>query len=128
MTLSHPETEELTRRIIGAAIEVHRHMGPGLLESTYHDCLCLELGEIGLGFQTQPTLPVTYKGHVLSATYRPDLIVAATVIVEVKAVEKVVDVHKAQLLTYMKHANMKLGLLFNFNSLTLISGMTRISL
>jgi GxxExxY protein len=128
MTLSHPETEELTRRIIGAAIEVHRHTGPGLLESTYHECMCLELGDIGLAFRSEPVLPVSYKTHLLTTTYRPDLIVASTVIVEVKAVEKVIDIHKAQVLTYMKHASMKLGFLFNFNSPTLVSGMTRFSL
>lgn len=128
MTLSHPESEALTSRIIGSAIEVHRELGPGLLESTYEDCLCWELRTAGIQFHRQPVLPVIYKGMRLSAFYRPDLIVEATVIVEVKSILKFADVHRAQVLTYLKHTDIKVGLLFNFNSSVLIDGMKRISL
>ncbi len=128
MSLSHPETEVLTARIIGAAIEIHRHLGPGLLESTYEECLCWEFGEAGIRFRRQPFLPVNYKGRRLGTFYRPDIIVESIVIVEVKSVQKVADVHAAQLLTYLKHTDIKVGLLFNFNSSVLINGMKRLSL
>lgn len=112
MTLSH-NIEELTRRIIGAALEVHKYLGPGLLESNYEDAMGWELLDGGIAYRIQPLLPVTYKGHRLRGCYRPDIIVEETVIVEVKAVERVVAIHHAQVLTYMKHGNIKVGLLFN---------------
>ena len=88
MVLSQKPTNELTSRIIGAAIEVHRELGPGLLESSYEDCLSLELEQAGIVFSRQPFLPIVYKGHKLHGCYRPDLIVDQMVIVEVKAIEK----------------------------------------
>ena len=128
MTLSHPGTESLTARIIGAAIEVHRHLGPGLLESTYEDCLCWEFGEAGIRFRRQPLLPMIYKGRRLGAFYRPDIVVESSVVVEVKSVGKLAGVHSAQVLTYLKHADIKVGLLFNFNSTALVNGMKRLSI
>lgn len=128
MTLSHPSTHSLTEQIIGAALEVHREIGPGLLESTYSEALWIELSERKIGFTAQPFLPVLYKGRKLDTHYRPDFIIEAQVIVELKAVEHVLDVHRSQLLTYLKHTGLKVGLLFNFNSTLLTKGISRISL
>ena len=128
VTLAHPESEALTSRIIGLAIEVHRELGPGLLETTYEDCLCWELREAGVQFDRQPLLPVTYKGRRLGAFYRPDIIVESMVVVEVKSIKQLADVHRAQILTYLKHTDLKVGLLFNFNSSVLIDGMKRVCL
>lgn len=128
MTLAHGQTEQFSRRIIGAAIEVHRHLGPGLLESNYEECLCLELTELGLKFRQQVAIPVIYKGHTLKNCYRPDLIVENAVIVEVKCVERLAPVHTAQVMTYLKHTGIHLGLLFNFNTAVLMNGMKRIVL
>jgi len=128
MSLSHEDTNPLTETIIGAAIEVHRNLGPGLLESIYEDCLCWELRQCGIAFLRQPFLPVIYKGSRLAAWYRPDLVIDSKVIVEVKAVEKVIEVHSAQLLTYMKLTEIRVGLLFNFNAPNLVGGMKRLSL
>jgi GxxExxY protein len=117
--------EQLTEAIIAAAIEVHREMGPGLLESSYRVCLCRELTLRGIEFKTEVSLPVTYKGAKLDAGYRIDLLVADTVIVELKAIEKVLPVHEAQLLTYMKLSGKRVGLLINFNVPLLKQGLTR---
>jgi GxxExxY protein len=117
--------EQLTEAIIAAAIEVHREMGPGLLESSYRICLCRELTLRGIEFRHEVKLPVTYKGATLDAGYRIDLLVADTVIVEIKAVEKVLPVHEAQLLTYMKLSGKRVGLLINFNVPLLKQGLTR---
>ncbi len=127
MSLSHPETERLTHRVIGAAIEVHRVMGRGLLESSYETCLCLEFEMNQIGFVRQTRIEVPYKGKLADIGYRPDVIVEREVIIEIKAVEKVLDLHKAQLLTYLKHTDIKVGLLFNFNAETILAGMTRLS-
>src|ERR1700704_267951 len=94
----------LTEKVIGAAIEVHRHLGPGLLESAYEECLCHELHLRGLGFQRQVDLPVDYKGLKLNCGYKIDLLVQDEVILEPKAVEKLLPIHQAQLLTYLKLA------------------------
>jgi GxxExxY protein len=128
MAPKHPEHDDLTSRIIGAAIEVHRHIGPGLLESTYEECMLLELSRLGVKIESQLLLPVFYKGQRLNATYRPDLLVQSRVIVEIKCVEKLLAVHGAQVLTYLKHANCKVGLLFNFNEAVLKHGIRRFSL
>ena len=117
--------EHLTEAIIAAAIEVHREMGPGLLESGYRVCLCRELTLRGIEFKTEVALPVTYKGARLDAGYRIDLLVADTVIVELKAIEKTLPVHEAQLLTYMKLSGKRVGLLINFNVPLLKQGITR---
>ena len=114
-----------TSPIIGAAIEVHRHLGPGLLESTYEECLCRELHLMGLAFRRQVPLPVIYKGLPLDCGYQIDLIVRDEVVVELKAVERILPVHQAQLLTYLKLAEKPVGLLINFNVPVLTQGITR---
>ena len=105
---------DLTGAIIGAAIEVHTALGPGLLESAYEECLCRELALRNIAFRRQVDLPVSYKGMKLDCGYRMDLVVAEQVIVEIKAVEHVLQVHEAQLLTYMRWSRTRIGLLFNF--------------
>jgi GxxExxY protein len=122
------EDNEITEAIIGAAIEVHRQLGPGLLEGTYEVCLAYEIGQrSGLDVVRQVNLPVQYKALVLEDSYRIDLLVANRVIVEIKSVETVLPVHKAQLLTYLRLTNLHLGLLINFNVAVLKNGITRIA-
>ena len=118
----------LTQRIIGFAIEVHRQLGPGLLESAYEECLCYELREAGLAFRRQVPLPVVYKAVRLDCGYRIDLIVEDTVILELKTVERLVPVHEAQLLTYLRLSGLRTGLLLNFNSPVLKDGIRRMVL
>lgn len=118
--------DELTGRIIAAAIEVHRHLGPGLLESVYEQCLCHELTLAGLRFERQPSLPVVYKGLRLESGYRADLIVEDEVVVEVKATEGAARIFHAQLLTYLKVSHKHVGLLINFNVPVLKDGLKRI--
>jgi GxxExxY protein len=117
--------EELTKKIIGAAIEVHRELGPGLLESTYEECLCYELRKRGIGFQRQVALPVVYKEVCLDCGYRLDILVENAVVLELKAVEKLEAVHEAQLLTDLRLSKMKVGLLMNFNVPVLKDGIIR---
>lgn len=105
----------LSEKIIGAAIEVHKQLGPGLLESAYQQCLAYELGQRGLRFQMEKPLPVVYKNVRLNCGYRLDFLIEDTIIVELKTVAKINDLHRAQLLSYLKMANLKLGLLINFN-------------
>ena len=116
----------ITSEIIGAAIEIHRALGPGLLESPYASCLKYELCQRPLRFASEVTVPLTYKGKELGACYRVDLIVENLVVVEVKAVETVLPVHKAQVLTYLKLTACPLGLLINFNEARLIDGVYRL--
>ena len=116
----------LTRRIIGAAIEVHQVLGPGLLESVYEAALCYELGSRGLRAQRQILVPLRYKGLDLKTGIRLDLLVEDRVILEVKSVEQLHDIHRAQLLTYLKLTHTRLGLLLNFNVKYLRDGMRRI--
>jgi GxxExxY protein len=118
-------SEDLTERIIGAAIEVHRQLGPGLLESVYEDCMCQELQLRGIPFQTQVELPIFYKGRQTGGTYRIDLIVANEVVVELKSVERLLSVHQAQLLTYLKLTGKRVGLIINFNVPILHRGIVR---
>ncbi len=120
--------EDLTSRIIASAIEVHKYLGPGLLESTYEECLCHELKLNGLGCERQKTLPLQYKGLQLDNCFRIDILVENLVVVEVKSVEKVLPVHEAQLLTYLRLSEVKLGLLINFNSALLKDGIKRLAL
>jgi GxxExxY protein len=119
------EQDPRTAAIIGAAIEVHRQLGPGLLESAYEQCLCHELHLRGLPFTCQVDLPVSYKGLQLDCGYKIDLIVNNEVIVELKAIERILPVHEAQLLTYLKLSGKKVGLLINFNSPLLTQGIIR---
>jgi GxxExxY protein len=114
--------EALTEKIIGAAIEVHRALGPGLLESAYEECLCRELNLRGLAFQRQVSLPVEYKGVKLDCGYRLDLVVQDEVVLELKCVEHLLPVHDAQLLTYLKLSGKRVGIIINFNVATLVRG------
>jgi GxxExxY protein len=128
-TQRHRENEEdkdpRTGPILGAAIEVHHHLGPGLLESAYEECLCHELHLRGIDFRRQVDLPVEYKGLKLDCGYRLDLIVHDEVVVELKCVEKTLPVHEAQLLTYMMLTGKRVGLLIKFNVPVLTKGITR---
>jgi GxxExxY protein len=129
-TLRHREEEgvegdSLTAAIIGAAIEIHRTLGPGLLEAAYEECLCYELNLRGLKLRRQVQIPVEYKGVKLDCNYSADLLVNEEVILELKAVEKILPVHEAQLLTYMKLLGKKKGLLINFNTAVLKHGIRR---
>jgi GxxExxY protein len=117
--------EKLTEAIIGAAIEVHKELGPGLMESAYEECLCHELSNRGLAFQRQVSLPIKYKKVKLDCGYRMDLVVENTVVLELKAVDEIHPLHEAQLLTYLKLSKMPIGLLINFNVPILKNGITR---
>lgn len=120
--------EELTRRIIACAIEVHRHLGPGLLESAYEQCLCHELSTHGITFERQKSLPLEYKGIKLDCGYRMDMVVENKVVLELKCVEKVVAVHEAQMLTYLRLSKIKTGLILNFYTGVLKDGIKRLVL
>ncbi|HTI81873.1 MAG TPA: GxxExxY protein [Acetobacteraceae bacterium] len=116
---------ELTERVIGLAIEVHRELGPGLLESVYEECLCYELSEVGVPVQRQVKVPIVYRGRVLDDGFRADIVVNDELIVEIKAVECVLPVHEAQVLTYLRLTRYRVGLLMNFNALRLKDGLKR---
>ena len=122
------ENDRLTEKVIGLAIEVHRQLGPGLLESAYEECLCLELQEAGLAFRRQVPLPITYKSIRLDCGYRLDLLIEDQLILELKSVEGLLPIHEAQVLTYMKLIGVRTGLLLNFNSAVLKSGIRRLML
>ncbi|MCZ7402214.1 MAG: GxxExxY protein [Candidatus Methanoperedens sp.] len=119
------DENELSNKIVGAAIEVHRTLGPGLLESTYEECLCHELALNQIPFERQVIMPVVYKGNRLECGYRADIVVDNKVILELKSVADVQPIHKAQLLTYLKLSGLKLGLLLNFNVLLMKDGINR---
>jgi len=119
-------TNQLTSKIIGAAIEVHKTLGPGLLESTHEECLSHELDQLHIQYDRQKSLPVKYKGQSLNCGYKLDLLVEGKVILELKSVESIAPIHKAQLLTYLKLSNLKLGLLLNFNTSIMKDGIVRI--
>ena len=116
----------LTRSIIGSAIEVHKELGPGLLESTYEACLFYELKQKGFFVEKQKILPVKYKEIELEVGYRIDLLVENQVLVELKSVKEILPIHSAQLLSYLKISNLQIGLLFNFNETKLVGGVKRI--
>lgn len=118
--------EELTEKIIGAAIEVHRHLGPGLLESAYEECLCHELHLRGIKFERQRPLPLEYKGIKLNCGYKIDVVVEGRVILELKTVDKIAPIHEAQLLTYLRLSGNRVGLIVNFNVPVLKAGVKRI--
>ena len=122
MSLSHDS--DLSERVIGLAIEVHRHLGPGLLEATYESALCIEMEESGICYQRQVNYPAIYRGRTIGE-YRLDLIVEDAVIVELKSVEHLNPVFEAQLLTYLRITGKKLGLLINFNTRLLKDGIRR---
>ncbi|KXK10762.1 MAG: hypothetical protein UZ14_CFX002003149 [Chloroflexi bacterium OLB14] len=122
------EINKTTESIIGAAIEVHKHLGPGLLESAYEECLCHELNLRNIPFQRQVPLPVVYKGTKLDCGYRIDILANNEVVVELKSIEAIMPIHEAQTLTYMKLGNWKVGLILNFNVPILVKGVKRLVL
>jgi GxxExxY protein len=124
MSEFYPESD-LTAKIIGAAIEVHKSLGAGLLESAYQACLAHELVLQRIPFEKEKELPVQYKGVIIETAYRLDFLVADKIVVELKAVEHIEDIHKAQILTYLKLTKCKIGLLINFNVRILKNGIHR---
>jgi GxxExxY protein len=123
--IGHP-TNAISEAVIGAAIEVHRQLGPGLLESSYHACLCRELELRGIPYQSQVSLPLEYKGTQIAKGYVIDLLIEDSLIVEIKSVDKLVPLHAAQLMTYLRLQRLSAGLLINFNVHTLLHGLRRI--
>ena len=119
--------DPLTQRIIGCAISVHKALGPGLMEATYEEAFCLELTDESLTFTRQVGVPVFYKGRIIGE-YRPDLVVEGRVVVEIKSVERLIGVHQAQVLAYMRVLNVPVGLLLNFNSEVLRTGIKRLAI
>jgi len=122
------DEDALSREIIGAAIEVHRYLGPGLLESAYQQCLAHEFMQRGVPFEAQKPMPVEYKGVRLDCGFRLDFLVGGCVVVEVKAVETLLPIHTAQVLTYLKLAGSRLGMLLNFNEWRMADGIKRVVL
>jgi GxxExxY protein len=116
---------QLTERVIGLAIEVHKQLGPGLLESVYEECLCFELSEAGIPVQRQVKVPIVYRGRRLDDGFRADIVVNDELIVEIKSVEHILPVHQAQLLTYLRLTGFRIGLLMNFNVMRLKDGLKR---
>lgn len=126
-TRRHREWNGITQGIIGAAIDAHRELGPGLLEAVYEECLCWELRARSISCERQKPIPISYKGRILDADYRIDLIVEATVVVELKAVDALRPVHFAQLLSYLVLTDSPVDLLINFNEAQLIDGVRRVA-
>jgi len=120
----NPE-DKWSRQVIGAAMEVHKHLGPGLLESAYEECLCHELAASGIPCERQKALPIVYKGISLDCGYRLDVVVDDSLLLELKSVETLLPIHEAQLLTYLRLSSLKLGLLINFNVPLLKTGIKR---
>ncbi|HXQ41755.1 MAG TPA: GxxExxY protein [Candidatus Udaeobacter sp.] len=120
--------DSLSERVIGLAIEVHRGLGPGLLESAYEECLAYELKNAGMAFARQVPLPVIYKSVKLDCGYRMDFVVDRNLVIELKTVERLLPIHDAQLLTYLKLGNLKTGLLLNFHAAVLREGIRRMIL
>ncbi len=123
MSLSHESG--LGERVIGLGIDVHRRLGPGLLESAYEECLCFELKQAGLGYQRQVALPIVYKDVRLDCGYRMDIVVQNELIIEIKALDRILPVHEAQMLTYLRLSGLRAGLLMNFNNVVLKDGLKR---
>jgi GxxExxY protein len=119
------EFDELSQRVIGLAIEVHRELGPGLLESAYEECLAYEFSQAGISFKRQVPQPVRYKGRTLDCGYRLDFVVERRLVIELKAVEQILPIHEAQLITYLKLSGIHVGLLINFNVAVLKHGLRR---
>jgi len=119
--------EELTEKIIGAAIEVHKILGPGLLESTYQECLAKEFSLRQIPYEKEKNLLVKYKGYDIDCNYRMDFVIGDLVVVELKTVETILPIHEAQLLTYLKLTGFKVGLMINFNVKQLVKGIKRLA-
>jgi GxxExxY protein len=124
--MANDNRDPLTDRVIGLAIEVHRSLGPGLLESAYEECLCYEFGRHGVQFQRQVPLPIHYKDVRLDCGYRLDIVVERSLILEIKSVEQLSKLHEAQLLTYLKLSGIRTGLLLNFNVMLMKQGVKRL--
>ena len=120
------ENDLLTERVIGLAIDVHRQLGPGLLESAYEECLCCELAQANLAFRRQVALPVVYKSVGLDCGYRLDVVVEGRVVLELKTVERLMPIHETQMITYLRLSGIPIGLLLNFNSVVLKHGIRRL--
>ena len=120
------DINQLSSKIIGAAIQVHKALGPGLLESAYEECICHELSSQGLSIERQKPLAINYKGIKLDCGYRLDIVVENTIIIELKSCKKIEPIHKAQLLTYLKLSGLNLGLILNFNVPVMRDGIVRI--
>ena len=120
--------DDLSYQVIGCAIEVHKQLGPGLLESSYEKCLAYELSCLNIPYQQQLTLPIKYKSVEIDCAYRLDLVIAGELIVELKSVQHLTAIHEAQIITYMKLANIQTGLLINFNTVALKNGIKRFKL
>ena len=128
MTGDRAERDPLTDKVIGLAIEVHRVLGPGLLESAYEECFCFELKSREVSFQRKVQLPVVYKNIKLDCGYRMDVVVDERLVVELKTVDRLLPIHDAQLLTYLKLSKIRTGLLLNFNTAVLKDGIRRLVL
>ena len=126
--ISVADVNKITEGVIGAAIEVHRHLGPGLLESAYEECLCQELKFRNIPFRRQLALPVTYKGAQIDCAYRIDLLVKDELVVELKSVDQLLPIHEAQLLSYLRLGGWRVGLILNFNVPVLKHGIKRLVL
>ena len=122
------DINELTGEIIGAAIEVHKTLGPGLLESIYEECLCIEFGKRSMSYESQKEINIEYKGVRLESKYRIDLVVSKMIVVELKTVDELAPIHDAQILSYLKLTGLKVGLLINFNVPVLKDGIKRLVL
>ena len=122
------ENDFLTEKVIGLGIEVHRTLGPGLLESAYEECLCVEWGQNALAFRRQVSLQIIYKSVKLDCGYRLDIVIEDRVIVELETVERLMPIHEAQMLTYLRLSGIRTGLLLNFNCAVLKDGMRRLML
>ena len=116
---------DLTEQVIGLAIEVHRHTGPGLLESVYEQCLCHELREAGIPFERQVAIPVVYKDTRIGEGFRADIVVSREVILDIKSVAAILPVHESQLLTYLRMSGLRVGLIMNFNARRMTEGIRR---
>jgi len=119
------ELNALAERVIGLAIDVHRTVGPGLLEAVYQECLCMELTDAGIPFQSQAMIPVHYKGRSIPIGFRSDIVVSDSIILEIKAVAAIVPAHEAQMLTYLRMSGIRLGFLMNFHAPRLKEGLRR---
>ncbi len=129
MNVSSPlsrEIEELSRNLVDSAFKVHQTLGPGLLESVYEACLCVELKKRGIRYKSQAPIPLVYEGVSIEAGLRLDLLVEGSIVLEIKSVERLLPVHQSQLLTYLKLADLHLGLLINFNVAMFKQGVRRI--
>ena len=121
-----PEVEELSRELVDSAFKVHQTLGPGLLESVYEACLCIELSKRGISYETQAPVPLVYEGVNVEAGLRLDVLVEKSIVLELKAVDKLLPIHHAQLLTYLKLTDLRLGLLINFNVSMFKEGVKRV--